>query len=358
MTSALDVRPTWQPPRPPGRRRADHTAIVGCDLFVDGAVVGSPGPAADLLRLHDQAREHDNAFVWLDLHEPTEAALTRVADVFGLHPLAVEDVLHREQRVKIERYDDVVFLVVRAAHYVEHERLTATSEIVSTGFVRLFVGPHFVISVRQGSVTELSSVRAELSPDQTTMRSGPWAVAHAILDRLVDVYADIATAVQADVDLTEVAVFAPGSPVTIEQIYQLKRQLMTFKAAVLPLHRPLAALAGREFADLPKKIRRYFSDVADHHTTAMEQVVALDDVLNALLQARLTQLTVDQNNDMRKIASWAAVAALTTSIAGLYGTNFSHIPELSWRYGYPGILLVMLISAAVLVWSLRRARWL
>ncbi|MEU4242494.1 magnesium and cobalt transport protein CorA [Actinoplanes sp. NPDC026619] len=354
----MDVRRTWQPPRPAGRGRADHTAIVGCDLIVDGAAVESPGPAADLAGLHERARAQDGAFVWLGLHEPTAAALARVAEVFGLHPLAIEDILHREQRVKIERYEDVAFLVVRAAQYVEHERLTSTSEIVSTGFVRIFVGPDFVITVRQGTVMELGSLRADLSSDPEALVNGPWAVVHAILDRLVDGYVDIAAAMQTDLDGIEAAVFAAEAPVTVEQIYQLKRQLMKFKAAVLPLHRPLAALAGKQFADLPKEIRRYFRDAADHHAAAVEQVVAFDDVLNTLLQARLTQLTVEQNDDLRKIASWAAIAALPTAIAGIYGMNFTHMPELEWRYGYPAIMLFMLVSAAVLYWTLRRAGWL
>ncbi|XVU28227.1 magnesium and cobalt transport protein CorA [Actinoplanes sp. CA-054009] len=355
----MEARRTWQPPRPAARGRADHTAIVGCSLFVDGVAVEDPGSAADLARLYERAREQEGAFVWLGLHEPTEAALTRVAEVFGLHPLAVEDILHREQRVKIERYEDVLFMVVRAAQYVEHERITATSEIVSTGFVRLFVGPHFVITVRQGRVMELSSLRADLSADPRALaQGGPWAVVHAILDRLVDGYVDIAAAVQTDIDLTEAAVFDSRTPVTVEQIYQLKRQLMKFKSAVLPLQRPLAALAGKQFADLPKEIRRYFSDVSDHHTAAVEQVMAFDDVLNALLQARLTQLTVDQNNDMRKIASWAAIAALPTAIAGVYGMNFTHMPELQWRYGYPTLMLFMLLSSGLLYRLLRRAGWL
>ncbi|MBL7252949.1 magnesium and cobalt transport protein CorA [Paractinoplanes lichenicola] len=351
----MDARRVWQPPRPVGRGRADHTAIVGCGLFVDGVAVDDPGPAADLAGLYARAREQEGAFVWLGLHEPTEAALSRVAEVFGLHPLAVEDILHREQRVKIERYEDVVFFVVRAAQYVEHERLTATSEIVSTGFVRLFVGPHFVITVRQGTVMELSSLRADLSADPRALAQGPWAVVHAILDRLVDAYVDIAGAMQTDIELTEAEVFAPGTPVTVEQIYQLKRQLMKFKAAVLPLQRPLAVLAGKE---LPKEIRRYFSDVADHHTAAVEQVVAFDDVLNALLQARLAQLTVEQNNDMRKIASWAAIAALPTAIAGIYGMNFTNMPELNSHYGYPIVMALLFVSAFVLHRLLRRAGWL
>jgi magnesium transporter len=331
---------------------------VGCDLFVDGAVVESPGPAADLERLHERAREQDGAFVWLALHEPTEAALARVAGVFGLHPLAVEDVLHREQRVKIERYEEVTFLVARAARYVEHERVAGTSEIVSTGFVRVFVGPDFVITVLQGRVAELNSLRAGLSSDPGLLVHGPWSVAHAVLDRLVDAYVEIAAAIQIDIDLAEAAVFAARAPVSVEQIYQLKRQLMRFKAAVVPLQRALAVLVGRQFADVPKAIRRYFGDVADHHTAVVEQVVAFDDVVNALLQARLTQVTVEQNNDMRKIASWAAIAAVPTTVGGIYGMNFAHMPELSLQYGYPGVALFILVIATVLHRLLRRAGWL
>ena len=241
---------------------------MGCDLFVDGVAVESPGSAADLVRLLEQARAREGAFLWLDLHEPTEAALTRVAEVFGLHPLPIEDVLQREQRVKIERYDDVVFLVVRAAQYVEHEQLTTTSEIVSTGFVRIFAGSRFVLTMSQGTVMELGSLRADLGSDPMTLTQGPWAVVHAILDRIVDGYVDIAAEMQTDVDEAEAAVFAAGTPVTVEQIYQLKRQLMRFKAAVLPLQRPLAVLSGRQF--LPREIRRYFGDVADQHATAVE----------------------------------------------------------------------------------------
>jgi magnesium transporter len=345
----LDIRQNWQPARPVVRRRADHTAIVACDLFVGGEAVESPGPAADLPRLNERARAHDGAFVWLSLHEPTEAALTRVADVFGLHPLAVEDILHREQRVKIERYDDVVFLVVRVAQYVEHERVDA-------GFVAIFVGPHFVVTVRQGTVRQDAVVDVRAEPGMLTQ--GPWSVVHAILDRLVDTYVDIAAEMETDVELTEAAVFTSATPVTIEQIYQLKRQLMKFKSAVLPLHRPLVALVSKQFADLPKEIRRYLSDVVDHHAAAVDQVIALDDVLNALLQARLAQLNVDQNNDMRKIASWAAIAALPTAIAGIYGMNFDHMPELASRYGYPTVMLLMVLGAAGIYRLLRRAGWL
>ncbi len=353
----MDGGRTWQPPRPPGQRRADHTAIVGCDLFVDGVAVESPGSAADLERLYERAQQ-DGGFVWLGMHEPTEAALARVAGVFGLHPLAVEDVLHREQRVKFEQYEEVAFLVVRAAQYVEHERLRDTSEIISTGFVRLFVGPHFVITVRQGNVMDFSSLRDRLNSEPDLLVQGPWSVTYAILDHLVDAYVDIAAAMQTDIDLTEAAVSTAAAPISVEQIYQLKRQLMKLKAAVVPLHRAMINMLDKRFTDMPKGIRRYFGDVADHHTAVVEQLTGFDDVINALLQARLTQLTVDQNNDMRKIASWAAIGTVPAVVGGVYGMNFVHMPELIWQYGYPSAMLLILLAAMLLYWLLRRAGWL
>ena len=356
-----DLVPAARRGRPPGDRvapgrRGDHTAIVGCDLFRDG--VPAADVPADLAELYALARTEENTFVWLGLHEPTAAQLSHVADVFGLHPLAIEDILHREQRVKLERYEDVVFLVMRAARYVEHERLTASSQIVSTGFVRIFVGPRFVVTVRQGPVGELHSVREDLAARPQMLAQGPWAVVHAIMDRIVDVYVDIAAAMQADVDAAEAAVFASGPSATVEQVYQLKRELMAFKTAVLPLQRPLTTLLEKRGIALPREIRRYLRDVADHHSQAAEQITAFDDLLNSILQARLAQLTIEQNDGTRKIAAWAAIAALQTAIAGVYGMNFVHLPELHWRYGYPGVLLLMVVSAVLLHHRLRRAGWL
>ena len=335
--------------------RRDGPAIVGCAIYRDG--VSEAGPS-DLAQLYAQAENDPGAFVWLGLHEPDEHQLTDIAAIFGLHPLAIEDVLHHEQRPKLERYEDVVFIVLRAAQYVEHGELTDTSEIVNTGTVYLFVGEHFVVTVRHGSVGELGSVRADLQAEPRLLAQGPWAVVHAICDRVVDVYVDIAEAMQNDIDAIEAAVFSRGRGVSIEQIYQLKRELVEFKSAVVPLHRPLLTMIDQQSIATPKEIRRYLRDVADHHARAVEQVSGYDDLLNAILQARLTQVTVDQNNDMRKIAAWAAIAALQTAIAGIYGMNFTYMPELQWRYGYPGVLALMLISAGVLYRRLRHAGWL
>ncbi|MFD1364444.1 magnesium/cobalt transporter CorA [Actinoplanes sichuanensis] len=357
LSRGLSRMATGAPPAPAPQRVGDvRRFVVGCGVYVNGRRVDG---GEDLARLYRRARRTPGAFVWLGLHDPDERQLAYVADIFGLHPLAVEDVLQQEQRPKVERYEDSSFIVLRATQYVEHAELTDTSEVVNTGFVRVFVGDSFVVTVRQGDVGELGSVRAQLEAAPTMLAHGPWAVVHAVFDRVVDTYVDIVAALQTDVDAVEAGVFARGPSVSMEQIYQLKRELMEFKSAVVPLHRPLAALTnGQMDTVVPQEIRRYFRDVADHHARAVDAVVNYDDLLNTILQARLGQVTVDQNNDMRKIASWAAIAALQTAIAGIYGMNFDYMPELEWRYGYPGVLLVMLFSAVLLYRRLRRAGWL
>ncbi len=189
------------------------------------------------------------------------------------------------------------------------------------------------------------------------MAGGPWAVAHAICDRLVDSYLHVSTAMEVDLDVLEELVFAPHTASRIAQIYQLKRELMEFKRAVAPLQRPMAALIEDKTL-LSKEIRRYFRDVNDHLLQVTERIAAYDDLINSILQARLAQVTVDQNNDMRKIAAWAAIAATQTAIAGVYGMNFKFMPELGMQYGYPTVLAVMVGSASLLYRMFRRSGWL
>jgi magnesium transporter len=222
----------------------------------------------------------------------------------------------------------------------------------------IFIGAQFVITVRHGAPGALGPVRADLDSQPERLAQGPWAVAHAVCDRLVDTYLEVSDAVEADLDALEEHVFGPPhAGGRIAHIYQLKRELMEFKRAVAPLQRPMAAII-EDRTLVPKEIRRYFRDVNDHLLRVVERITADDDLLNSILQARLAQVTVDQNNDMRKIAAWAAIAATQTAIAGIYGMNFTYMPELGWRYGYPGVLAIMLVSAIVLYRMFRRSGWL
>jgi magnesium transporter len=324
-------------------------------VYVDG--VREPGQWTYAEAL-EAARERPGAFVWLGLHEPSLAEMAGIAQTYGLHELAVEDAVKAAQRPKLERFGDVTFLVMRTARYVEHGELTETSEVVETGQVMLFIGPCFVISVRHGDACRLTPVRADLESKKELLEQGPWAVAYAITDRIVDLYLEVSDEVENDLDTLETEVFDRQGRGRIQRIYQMKRELVEFRRAVAPLQRPLMTLATPGNPEISKEVRRYFRDVQDHLTRTVEQVASYDDLLNSILQARLAQVTVEQNDDMRKIAAWAGIGAVWTAIAGIEGMNFKFMPELNWRFGYPMALTLMLALTAILYRAFRRNGWL
>jgi len=344
---------------PGGAPKPDHgpepDATVDCGLYLDGVRRAGRLHYADALAV---AREHDNGFVWLGLKEPTAGQLSGIAETFGLHELAVEDAVKSAQRPKVERYGAMTFAAMRTARYCEHEELTENSQVVEIGDLMMFIGPQYIITVRHGGASELSRVRAQLADRPDLLVEGPWAVAYAVYDLVVDGFLEVASLMEDDIAAVEEQTFARRGHGRIQRIYQLKRELMEFKRAVLPLQRPVGGLVGGQFADLPAETRRYLRDVSDHLTRAVEQVVYFDDLLNSILQARLAQVTVDQNNDMRKIAAWAGIAAVWTAIAGVYGMNFHHMPELGWRYGYPVVVSIMLGVSLLLYRAFRRSGWL
>ncbi len=339
-----------------GGMHSGHTSVVDCALYVDGK--REPGDW-DFRAALVAARRRDPAFVWLGLHEPAEDELAEIANFFGLHELAVEDALKSYQRPKLERYGEMTFAVIRTTRYVEHTELTESSEVVETGWVAMFLGEQFVITVRHGSVGELAPVRALLESKPELLRYGPWAVAHAVYDRVVDSYVDCAAAIETDVDLLEESVFArTGTAGGIQRLYQLKRELVEFRRAVVPLQRPVGVIVAGRLPEVPKEIRRYFRDVSDHLTRTVEQVQSFDELLNSIMQARLAQVTVEQNDDMRKIAAWAGIAAVWTSVAGVYGMNFEHMPELRTQYGYPVVIGLCVLASLALYLFFRRRGWL
>ncbi|GIF95000.1 magnesium/cobalt transporter CorA [Catellatospora citrea] len=329
-------------------------SVVDCAVYVEGR--RRPG-ACDYDSGLATVSQTPGSFLWLGLHEPSEADFAPIAKRFGLDELAVEAATTRRQRPKIEHFADVALFVLRTTRYVEHTTLTETCDVVETGSVVLFIGDAYVISVRHGPAGELAPVRSDLEKRPDRLAQGPWAVAHAVADRLVDSYLEVAVAFENDIDELEDHVFAPQSQNRAAQIYQLKRELMEFKRAVAPLQHPLAALIDDK-EGLPKEIRRYFRDVNDHLLRTVERIVTYDDLLNSILQARLAQLSVDQNNDMRKIAAWAAIAAAQTAIAGIYGMNFDYMPELHWKYGYVIVLALMFVVASTMYRAFRRSGWL
>jgi magnesium transporter len=328
------------------------SAVVDCGVYTAGRRLPGQFSPDEALGL---ACSQDDSFVWLGLHEPSEAEMAAIAHTYGLHELAVEDAVKAEQRPKLEQFGSVHFLVMRTARYVPHRELTETSQVVETGQMMIFVGDRFVITVRHGDASELGSVRHDLETERADLiEQGPWAVAYAVTDRVVDHYVAVADQVEADLDLIEEGVFSRDSASPIQAIYQMKRELVEFRRAVTPLQRPLATVV----AIVPKRIGKYFRDVQDHLTRTVEQVSSYDDLLNSILQARLAQVTVDQNNDMRKIAAWAGIATVWTAFAGIEGMNFDHMPELEWQYGYPALLAVLLAISVLLYRAFRRNGWL
>ncbi|WFE30670.1 magnesium/cobalt transporter CorA [Solwaraspora sp. WMMD791] len=342
-------------PEPEPEPLPERSGIVDCALYIDG--VRQPGSWQHPEALAT-ARQETNAFVWLGLHEPSLAEMAGIADTYGLHELAVEDAVKAEQRPKLEQFGEVNFLVLRTARYVDHEKLTGDSEVVETGQVMLFIGRGFVISVRHGDACRLSPVRADLERNRELMTQGPWAVAYAVTDRVVDLYLEVVDRIETDLETVEADVFSPEASDKVHEIYQLKRELVEFKRTVAPLQRPMMTLTAEINEEVPAEVRRYFRDVQDHLSRVVEQINAYDDLLNSILQARLAQVTVAQNNDMRKIAAWAGIAAVWTALAGIYGMNFEFMPETDWKFGYPIVLALMLSISLVLYRSFRRNGWL
>jgi magnesium transporter len=250
----------------------------------------------------------------------------------------------------------VTRLVLRTARYVEHEALTATSEVVDTGDVTVLIGPWFVISVRHGAAGALWPVRKDLEQRPPVLRLGPWAVGYAIGNRMVDEYLDVAAAVERDLERLEEETFAPERSPEIAHFYQLKREMVEFRRAVLPLQEPLARLL--DLSGPPAGLRPYFVDVQGRLARAVDRVAGFDDLLNSILQARLAQVSIDQNNDMRMIAAWAAIAAVPTVLAGIYGMNFERMPGAGSPYGFSTVIFVIFLIGGGLYWRFKKAGWL
>ena len=300
-----------------------------------------------------EAGREDGAFTWIGLHSPTEQEFDAVRREFDLHTLAVEDAIKAHQRPKLEVYGDSLFVVLKTAIYHEDR------DEVEFGEILVFVGDGFLISVRHGPAAALDRVREDLEHDAARLAHGPGAVLHAIFDRVVDGYLPVAEAVEDDIEEVETEVFSPERRTSpVERIYKLKREVLEFYRATAPLVDPLDRLAKGEFAAAHNELSPYFRDVSDHLKRVVEQVEGFRDLLTSVLEANLTQVSVRQNEDMRKISAWVAIVAVPTMIAGIYGMNFEHMPELRWTFGYPLALTVMAVACVILYRRFRRAGWL
>nr|WP_286275345.1 magnesium/cobalt transporter CorA [Mycolicibacterium sp. TUM20985] len=334
-------------------------AMVDCGVYADGRRLhGKYTHAAALNKVRELELDGIAAFVWIGLHEPDEHQMQSVADVFGLHELAVEDAVHAHQRPKLERYDNTLFLVLKTIIYVEHESGDKAREIVETGEIMIFVGPDFVVTVRHGDHGGLAGVRRRMDSTPANCALGPYAVMHAIADHVVDSYLEVTDSVENDIDAMEENVFSPNSSTDIEHIYLLKREVVEMRRAVSPLTLALQRIGSDHNDLISKEVRRYMRDVLDHNTQASDRIASYDEVLSSLVQAAVGKVSMQQNIDMRKISAWVAIAAVPTALAGIYGMNFDHMPELHQVWGYPAVLTVMATICTVLYVTFRRNHWL
>jgi magnesium transporter len=323
--------------------------IVDCALYRDGKRTEE---TRNLLRLAAEARRDPSAFVWMGLHEPTETDLLGVSRIFGLHPLAVEDAVRAHQRPKVEAYPGHLFVVLRTLTYHDD-----TSQ-VETGEVAVFIGKDFVITVRHGDGQELHSLREKLEARPERLATGPASVLHGVVDSVVDTYSDVAASLQRDVDEVEGNVFGDDVVDDSSVIYNLKREVLEFKRAVLPLGQALDRVQSDKTVELGEESRPFWRDVADHVARVSDQVESMDALLTSILQAHVAQVSLRQNSDMRKITAWAAIITVPTMLAGIWGMNFKHMPELQWRYGYPLALAVIVGSSLTLLRAFKRSGWL
>jgi magnesium transporter len=291
-------------------------------------------------------------FVWVGLHQPSEAELEDVAIAFGLHPLAVEDAFKAHQRPKLERYEESLFLVLKTLWYVDEE------DAVETGEINLFVGHDFVVTVRHGEGSQLQSARSFLESEETVLVHGPSAVVYAVCDTVVDGYTVVVDELQVDVDEVEESVFSPARTNDSVRIYTLKRELAEVRRAVMPLREPMRRFATGAVPGMDEEAAPFFRDVLDHLSQAAEVVDSLDGLLSTAFDAHLARISVQQNDDMRKISAGVGLVAMPTLIAGVYGMNFQHMPELGWWLGYPFAVLLMVLSSAGLWVFFKKSGWL
>jgi len=321
--------------------------IVDCAVYEEGK-----RREGDLSLEEAKEARGDRGFVWIGLYEPSEEEFDAIQREFDLHELAVEDAIHAHQRPKLEVYGHTLFVVLKTARYVDPD------EVVQLGEILAFLGEDFVITVRHGVASSLEGVRERLESDPEHLKRGPGAVLHAIVDQVVDDYAPAVEGLGEDIEQVEDEVFSPARTNPSERIYKLKREVLEFNRAVAPLTEPVDRLARGRYELIHPEVRTYFRDVNDHLVRVHEQVEGYRELLTSVLAANLTQVSVRQNDDMRKISAWVAIAAVPTMIAGIYGMNFEHMPELRWTFGYPLVLGVMLLACVGLYRNFKRVGWL
>ena len=357
------VAPTAAPEVGPVEPTPEKSSVVDAGIYVAGRRIASPTTFDEAFRLMD---ERPDSFAWLGLYRPKHAEMARLAAEFKLSPLAVEDTITAHQRPKFERYEDVLFLVLRAARYVDR------SESVDFGEVHVFVGDRFVITVRHSETPDLTRVRHELEARPETLAKGPSVVLLRLLDTIVDDYSPVVAGIDNDIDEIEDQVFT-GSARVSKRIYQLSREIIDFQRAVRPLRQIIDGVrADRVFATAGERRRQELRDIEDHAISIIERVDSLRETLKGTLDLNISLQTQRQNEevsnmtaaslkqaqDSRKIAAWAGVFFVPSLVTGTYGMNFVNMPELDWPWGYPFAIALMIITGLTMYLIFKWRDWI
>jgi magnesium transporter len=323
--------------------------LISCVAYQDGTKVGDIS-AAQIAEYLQRPR----CFVWVALRDATEAELSEMQKAFDLHPLAVEDALVGHQRPKVDEYGDSLFAVL---HLVEPD-----SGEYHVGELAIFAGPNYIVTVRSRAQKGLAEVRARCEREPQLLRQGPGFVLYAVIDAVVDRYFPILDTLEDDLDGIEQRIFAPqgqGAPRdNIEALYALKQRLMVMKHAVAPLLEGVSNLTGGRVPALCVNITEYFRDIYDHLLRLNQTADSVRDTIATAISVNLSFITLQENETMKRLAAYAALLAIPTMIAGIYGMNFEHMPELKWRYGYAASLLFMGAIDVLLYFRFKKAKWL
>ncbi|WP_333846129.1 magnesium/cobalt transporter CorA [Limnohabitans sp.] len=292
-----------------------------------------------------------DCFIWVALRDASPAELAQMQEEFDLHPLAVEDASRGHQRPKIEEYGDIVFVVM---HLLEMQQ-----DAVHVGEVAVFVGLNFVLSVRNGSQQNFLGVRERCEREPELLKQGAAFVAYALMDVVVDRYFPLVEAIEADLEEVEDQIFERGSARwNIERLYALKHRSSTVRHAVVPLLEVLGKLHGGRVPAVCQASQAYFRDVHDHLARINSAIDAVRDTIATAIQVNLSLVTIEESEVTKRLAAWAAIFAVSTALAGIWGMNFEVMPELKWTYGYPMALGIIGSTAAFLYWRFRKRGWL
>lgn len=303
-------------------------------------------------RLHESCDNVEQAFTWIGLIDPTDTELKIYQNRFSLNPLAIEDALSIKQRPKLDHYHEHSVLILKTINYD-----TAIERLI-LGELTIMFSNIFILTVRHGDAMPLRSIRADLENHPQRLAGGTTAVLHELVDRLVDQYVTVCSHLTEDVNQIEDDVFDDDEPASAAKLYFVKRELIEFRRAIMPLLKPIELLAAGKALHVNPDSAPNFSDVRDHLLKVVDEVEKLNELIDAALHANVALVQTQQNADMRKISAYVGIGAVPTMVAGIYGMNFKYLPELEWRYGYFIVLGALAVVSALLYRLFRKNDWL